>query len=441
MIRIENLSVGYEGEEKLFSSLCLTMERKRPVLILSDPGCGKTSLAKALCGVGTRFYSMNVEGSFSYDSLDLLSLGVPERRSYVARSIQNVDEAVLFPTVSDEVAFPLEQRMLGRDVIEKELSSLLERYDLVRYHDADTSELSGGEKRRLNLAALDAVAPRLFIYDEAFDDLSSSWRKRLLSIMREKEYVLTLGSHYLKEYDGFFEEVYEIRDKKLVPYEKKEVFFSFPSPQEGGRHHALSIENVIYSQTHKAMKEDNVFTLRVSSMTIESGMAYLLEGENGAGKSTFARLLTGLVDADGGVISFDSVPIRARERRRCVSYLFQNPFNQLYLPRVEDELMSVAKDRREAERTASLFSLELDDYTQELSYGKAKMLQAAIYYILDRPFVVFDEVDSAISYQDTMKMLSLFMEKGAGVLMISHDERIKSAFKGKAYHMQGGLIR
>ncbi|HIS13778.1 MAG TPA: ATP-binding cassette domain-containing protein [Candidatus Ornithospirochaeta stercorigallinarum] len=441
MIRIENLSVGYEGEEKLFSSLCLTMERKRPVLILSDPGCGKTSLAKALCGVGTRFYSMNVEGSFSYDSLDLLSLGVPERRSYVARSIQNVDEAVLFPTVSDEVAFPLEQRMLGRDVIEKELSSLLERYDLVRYHDADTSELSGGEKRRLNLAALDAVAPRLFIYDEAFDDLSSSWRKRLLSIMREKEYVLTLGSHYLKEYDGFFEEVYEIRDKKLVPYEKKEVFFSFPSPLEGGRHHALSIENVIYSQTHKAMKEDNVFTLRVSSMTIESGMAYLLEGENGAGKSTFARLLTGLVDADGGVISFDSVPIKARERRRCVSYLFQNPFNQLYLPRVEDELMSVAKDRREVERTASLFSLELDDYTQELSYGKAKMLQAAIYYILDRPFVVFDEVDSAISYQDTMKMLSLFMEKGAGVLMISHDERIKSAFKGKAYHMQGGLIR
>ncbi len=176
-------------------------------------------------------------------------------------------------------------------------------------------------------------------------------------------------------------------------------------------------------------------------MTIESGMAYLLEGENGAGKSTFARLLTGLVDADGGVISFDSVPIKARERRRCVSYLFQNPFNQLYLPRVEDELMSVAKDRGEAERTASLFSLELDDYTQELSYGKAKMLQAAIYYILDRPFVVFDEVDSAISYQDTMKMLSLFMEKGAGVLMISHDERIKSAFKGKAYHMQGGLIR
>ena len=441
MIRIENLSVGYDGEEKLFSSLCLTMERKRPVLILSDPGCGKTSLAKALCGVGTRFYSMNVEGSFSYDSLDLLSLGVPERRSYVARSIQNVDEAVLFPTVSDEVAFPLEQRMLGRDVIEKELSSLLERYDLVRYHDADTSELSGGEKRRLNLAALDAVAPRLFIYDEAFDDLSSSWRKRLLSIMREKEYVLTLGSHYLKEYDGFFEEVYEIRDKKLVPYEKKEVFFSFPSPQEGGRHHALSIENVIYSQTHKAMKEDNVFTLRVSSMTIESGMAYLLEGENGAGKSTFARLVTGLVDADGGVISFDSVPIRARERRRCVSYLFQNPFNQLYLPRVEDELMSVAKDISEAERTASLFSLELDDYTQELSYGKAKMLQAAIYYILDRPFVVFDEVDSAISYQDTMKILSLFMEKGAGVLMISHDERIKGAFKGKAYHMQGGLIR
>ena len=171
MIEICNLELSYEGEEKIFSSLSLKIEKNKPVLIISEPGCGKTSLAKALCGVGTRFYSMNVEGSFSYDSLDLLSLGVPERRSYVARSIQNVDEAVLFPTVSDEVAFPLEQRMLGRDVIEKELSSLLERYDLVRYHDADTSELSGGEKRLLSIALALAMSPDIILLDESLSGL------------------------------------------------------------------------------------------------------------------------------------------------------------------------------------------------------------------------------------------------------------------------------
>ena len=440
MIEICNLELSYEGEEKIFSSLSLKIEKNKPVLVISEPGCGKTSLAKALTGTASKFHSAKVSGSFFLDSLDLFSLDVPERKNYVARSIQNPDEAILFPTVEDEIAFPLEQRCLKREEMRKEISLLLDRYDLLKYRDADTAELSGGEKRRLNLATLDAISPKLFIYDEAFDELSASWRKRLLDLMREKEYVLVLGSHYLFEYENFFESTYELCDGSLFPYEKKSVPFVFPESKVGLGEHTLGISNLTFSQSHRAMREKKTFDLTVPTMRIESGRAYLLEGENGAGKSTLARLITGILEKRGGSITYDGKAVDEKRRKALVSYLFQNPLNQLYLPRVQDELMSVSSSPEEAERVADLFSLSLTDYTEELSYGKAKMLQAAIYYILNRPFAIFDEVDSAISYRDTMSLLTLYLERGSGVLMISHDERIISSFGGRIYHMREGRL-
>lgn len=440
MIEINDLSFCYKGEEKLFSSLCLKMERKKPVLIIADPGLGKTTLARILTGPAEKFYSGERTGSFLLDGMDLFSLDIPERKSYVARSSQNSDESILFPTVVDEIAFPLEQRNLEWSEMDGILRALLERYDLMKYHDADTSELSGGEKRRLNLAVLDAINPRLCIYDEAFDDLSIPWRRRLLSIISEKEYALVLGSHYLSEYDGFFDSVYELKDGKLVNYERRRSLFSFPSLQSFSREDKLSISSLTYTQSHRAMEDERPFELSVSSLELKSGEVALLTGENGAGKSTLAKVITGINEESGGFILLNGRRLRAKERKRLITYLFQNPFNQLYLPTVKDELSSVSSDEDEIRETADLFSLSLDDYTQELSYGKAKMLQAAIFYILDRPFVLFDEVDSAVSYESTEKMLSLYLGKGAGVLMISHDERIISSFSGRRYNIEGGRI-
>ncbi len=441
MIEIKDLSFNYKGEERLFSSLSLNIEAHHPVLILSPPGSGKTTLARILTGTAEKYYWGERSGTFLIDDVDLFALDIPERKNYVARSSQNSDEAILFPTLLDEIAFPLEQRNLGRKRIREELEGLLKRYDLEKYSDSDTSELSGGEKRRLNLATLDAIAPRFYIYDEAFDELSSSWRSKLLSLIKEKEYVLVLGSHYLGEYDDLFDSVYEIRDGHLVPYEPRDVFFSFPCLKDAEDPHLLRLEDISFSQRHRAMEEGGLFSLSVPSFEMKSSSLYLLTGENGAGKSTLARIITGIREPDNGRIVLDGKEIRAKDRKKKVSYLFQNPFNQLYLPTVKDELLSVSRNEELISHVASLFSLSLDDYTQELSYGKAKLLQGAIFYILNRPFAIFDEVDSAISYEDTMTMLRLYLESGTAVLMISHDERIISAFKGERYHIEKGVLR
>ena len=92
------------------------------------------------------------------------------------------------------------------------------------------------------------------------------------------------------------------------------------------------------------------------------------------------------------------------------------------------------------EEASELFSIPLDGYIQELSFGKAKMVQAAIFYLLERPYTIFDELDSAISYNDMMRVLSLYLKKNVGILLISHDERIISAFNGIRYSLDKGTL-
>ena len=63
-------------------------------------------------------------------------------------------------------------------------------------------------------------------------------------------------------------------------------------------------------------------------------------GDNGSGKSTFARLLNGLLLPDQGTVLVDGLDTRTagREVRARVGFLFQNPDNQIVLPTVAEDV-------------------------------------------------------------------------------------------------------
>ena len=118
----------------------------------------------------------------------------------------------------------------------------------------------------------------------------------------------------------------------------------------------------------------------------------------------------------------------------------QNPFEQLFLPTVKEELESTDAKKEDIERALELFSLSPDWYISEIPYGSAKLVQAAVFYLLKRPFAIFDELDSALSYSDSLKAVNAYLESGTGLLIITHDEYFASLFKGKCYRIEGGKI-
>ena len=105
-----------------------------------------------------------------------------------------------------------------------------------------------------------------------------------------------------------------------------------------------------------------------------------------------------------------------------------------------DEMKSTGASDEDIERALALFGIERGMYISEISYGKAKMVQAAVFYLLDRDYVILDELDSAIGYSDSLRAIKSFLDKGSGVWAITHDEYFASLLKAEITYIKDGML-
>jgi energy-coupling factor transporter ATP-binding protein EcfA2 len=174
-----------------------------------------------------------------------------------------------------------------------------------------------------------------------------------------------------------------------------------------------------------------------------------LVGANGSGKSTFARLACGLDLPSGGSFSLDGKEATPTMLQRNVGYLFQNPDLQIFLPTVREELswsldrdkrISKAEKERRVKECADLFGLCLNDTPTTMSYPERKALQAAVYYLLDRPFYILDELDNALTYAKAQMIVRLLQKNGSGLLIITHDRKFAALVAEKGFAIQEGRL-
>ncbi len=433
-----DITFSYSGGEELFSSFSLSIEEGEHVLIIAPPGSGKTTLSRILTGSVPKYRQGCLSGSFLYGGKDVFALDIPERLKIVGRVSQNNDEMLLFSSVEEELSFPLENLGIRREEREKRIKKALSLFGLEPYQEVSTSELSGGEKRRLMLSVLFAIDPAIYVLDESFDELSPMWRDKLSQMIKSLDRtVIAFGSHMLGEYKGVFNRILTIKDGKAVPYieERNDI----PHFQIKTSDTTLSVRDLLVERLHRSA-DFPVFTLSVPFLDIKKGECITLIGENGSGKSTFSKVLSGLLKEKSGKVMIDRSPLSYKARRHTIAYVMQNPYEALFLPTVRDELESTGAEQSKIEEVAALFSLDFNDYVQEMSYGKAKLLQAAIFFLLDRPFVIFDEIDSALSFEDFLRVISAFLDKGCGLIVITHDMKNASLLPGRKLMIEEGLL-
>ena len=421
---VDDLSFSYEGGESIFSSFSLSLERGEHLLVLSPPGRGKSTLAKILTGSVPAYSDGKLSGQITVDGKDLLSIPIPERMEIVSRISQNTDEMLLFSTVEEEIIFPLSNMGLPWPEIERRMAENLQRFSLINLRQASPSQLSD---------------PDIYILDESFDELSPEWREKLASMLSALDKsVIILGSHELAEYSGIFDRTVSIKDGMCAEYTGEDMpHISFP---ECVSEHVIAVDGIRLERRHRGMKESNPFVLSADGFSLKSGTVSVLLGENGSGKSTFAKVLCGLVREEQGAVAIDGKELSYKERRHKVAYLMQNPYQQLFLPTVLDELKSTGADDPAIDDVLRRFGLRPECYVSELSYGKAKLLQAAVFLLLRRPFAIFDELDSALDYKSTFKAVEAYLEIGTGLLIITHDRKFASALPGMKLRAEGGQI-
>lgn len=453
MLEAEDLSFSYtsydgKSSAELFSSISFSLKEHENLLILAEPGSGKTTLSLILSALIPSFFDGSLKGRILLDGEALPP--APQLLGKLSLVPQDASAFIITSSVEDEIAYPLESLGVEHGEMESRVDKAISEWGLERLRQASTDELSGGEKRRLVLAVSHVTDPAVVIYDESFDDLDISWMEVLRKRIEQRTHSsLVFASHYLPLFEGLFDRVLLLRDGRLE--ECGSLSFSLPAvhiARETVRKDELSARNIRFTHHRRSAGEVLDFHLQVDDFCVHSGEIVTLTGANGSGKSTFSRLLCGLDMPESGSFTLNGRAADQKLLSRSAGYMFQNPDFQIFLPTVRDELsfsldyLSLSREEKEErlEKLCSLFSLKPDETASLMSYGDRKRLQAAIYYNLERPFYILDELDSALSYEQSLKLISLLASKGSGIILITHDPLFASAVRDRGYTLEEGVL-
>jgi putative pyoverdin transport system ATP-binding/permease protein len=188
--------------------------------------------------------------------------------------------------------------------------------------------------------------------------------------------------------------------------------------------------------------EESPFVLGPIDLTFYPGELVFLTGGNGSGKTTFAKLLTGLYTPETGEISFNGHAV-TNESRDAYRQNFAVVFADFFL---FENLLGLEGPELDAKAREYLLSLQLNNKVQvkdgalstiDLSQGQRKRLALLTAYLEDRPIYLFDEwaADQDPFFKEIfyLQILPALVARGKTVIVISHDNHY--------YHLANRLIR
>jgi energy-coupling factor transport system ATP-binding protein len=195
-------------------------------------------------------------------------------------------------------------------------------------------------------------------------------------------------------------------------------------------------------------------TVHDVSFHIASGAWTAMLGENGAGKSTIARLCNGLLQPHKGRVRTcgkDTRSVRVSALAGNIAFLFQNPDRQICQPSARAEIMFaldtvVASPEEREERVndaLAAFSLDGESVPFHLSRGERQKIAVAsvlarrpAVLILDEPTTGLDDRES----RAVMEAVRGLHKKGTTVLMITHDMEIARHYASDSITVKAGRI-
>jgi cobalt/nickel transport system ATP-binding protein len=207
------------------TDLSLNVEENTIYALTGNNGSGKTTLLRLLVGlIFPKSGSIKIFNSVLTKERTQLW----EIRKQIGFLFQNPDNQLFAPSVSEDVAFGARNLKLDEEVIQKRVDWALKAVKLEKFSDYSPFDLSWGQKKRIALAGLLVMKPRLLILDEPFANLdfrSIYNHLEILENLRKKEDLTILfTTHNL-----FFVEYWA--EKMLFINEGKVIFEG--NPKEG----------------------------------------------------------------------------------------------------------------------------------------------------------------------------------------------------------------
>lgn len=175
-------------------------------------------------------------------------------------------------------------------------------------------------------------------------------------------------------------------------------------------------------------------------------------GANGSGKSTFARLINGLVTPDAGTVSVDGLDVarHAKEIRRRVGFIFTNPDNQIVMPTVQEDVAFTLRRHKlspaeSAARTAAALerfglSAHADHPAHRLSGGQKQLLALASVLVAEPEVIVADEPTTLLDARNARLISEQFATMSQQVIVVTHQLSLLEQFDRVLVFEDGRIV-
>ena len=500
-LQIENISKSF-GELELFSDISFTVEERQRIGLVARNGKGKSTLLKIIAGEepwdngkitlrnGVRVGYLEQEPEFASD---VTVIEACLQRSGKADIISRYEKAL--ETGSDDLQHLMEEmdRLDAWDY-ENRVKQVLSKLKINDFSQP-VKELSGGQKKRVALAAVLIEQPDLMILDEPTNHLDIEmveWLEDHLSRMTGSLLMVTHDRYFL---DNVCNEIIEIDDTQVYRYKgnysyflqkreerlqnlaaetararnllRTELDWMRRQPQARAHKAKYRIE-AFYKLEEKAaaFRDDSKVSLEIKSQYIGNKIFVMnalsksfdekviakdfyytfaryeklgIVGNNGTGKSTFIKMLLGKVAPDSGTIEVGETVKWGYYSQEGLS--FNEEMKVIDVVKDIAEVIPVAGKMLTASQFLQhfLFSPEKQySYVYKLSGGEKRRLYLCTVLMANPNFLVLDEPTNDLDIE-TLQVLEEYLRDFKGcVIVVSHDRYFMDKVVDHIFVFNGG---
>ena len=161
ILKMENVSFSYDGVRWILDDISFDIREGEMVSIVGKNGAGKSTLSKLLCG-----FEKEDRGAILFKGENIKDKSIKERAEIIGLVMQNPNQMISKPMIYDEIALGLRLRSVPESEIAERVEKVLEVCGLSPFKSWPISALSYGQKKRVTIASILVLNPKILILDE-----------------------------------------------------------------------------------------------------------------------------------------------------------------------------------------------------------------------------------------------------------------------------------
>jgi len=214
IIEISDLSFSYPDGKQALKEINLTILPNEKISLVGTNGAGKSTLLLHLNGIFTG------TGRIWINGLEVKTKNLGEIRALVGVVFQNPDDQLFSPSVFEDVAYGPIYQGLDKSSVRSMVHQALAAVHMSEYSDRVPYHLSSGEKKRIAIASVLSMQPKILVLDEPTAGLDPRARRELIDLLLDLPQTMIIATHDLDLVEKLTSRTVVLNQGKVVADDK-----------------------------------------------------------------------------------------------------------------------------------------------------------------------------------------------------------------------------